>query len=766
MNQTKKTINLLTNALLLSALIFGSFGPIAPVRAAPGTPEFAPGVVLIGLKQGVSLGTSLIDPVKGTRHYNSNSASLNSTLQSMQVQSLEPVFPQKKSTGLKSANLSSSAQTYRLRLPTNSDVKAAALRLLQNPDVAFAEPDYISRAAGAVQMILSPGTVTVAPGGNFSVSVQVQAGSQLVDGASAYLDFDPALLQVTGITSGTSLPMVIENSFDNTNGVINFTEGAFSSYPSGTFTLLTIGFSATAETSGTNLAFHAVMPRQTEVTYSMASVLGSTTGASIVIQTPTSTATPTLTRTSTATSTSVPPTATVTSTLTSTATSTPVPPTATVTSTRTSTATSTPVLPTATVTSTQTSTATSTSVPPTATVTSTQTSTATSTPVPPTATVTSTLTSTATSTPVPPTATFTSTQTSTATSTPVPPTATVTSTQTSTATSTPVPPTATFTSTATATSTPVPPTSTFTFTPTATATKTLTPTRTPTPVLLPGAFNKTAPINGSVNTTSVTLKWGASQRATSYEYCYDTSNDGNCTTWVSNGLSTSKVLSGLTPGETYYWQVHANNAGGSTYADVSSAAFWSFKTKASLNISSSAAQDGWVLESGENTNLGGTLKATGNLQVGDDLLNKEYRSLTYFDTASLPDNAQIISVIFKIKKASITGTDPFTTHGPLLADIRSGFFGTLSSLQTLDFQATASKPGVPGFTPIAAAPGWYQLLLSTANYSFINKTGPTQFRLRFTRDDNNDKGADFVSFYDGSATASQGPLLIVEYTLP
>ena len=213
--------------------------------------------------------------------------------------------------------------------------------------------------------------------------------------------------------------------------------------------------------------------------------------------------------------------------------------------------------------------------------------------------------------------------------------------------------------------------------------------------------------------------------------------------------------------------MRARNSGGTTHANGSGTAFWSFKTKKSLNVSSTAAKDGWVLESGENTNLGGTLKATGNLQVGDDLLNKQYRGLTYFDTAILPDNATITSVTLKIKKASVSGTDPFTTHGPLLTDIQKGFFGTLSSLQTLDFQATASKPAVSGFVPVAGAPGWYQLVLSTANYSFVNKTGPTQFRLRFTKDDNNDKGADFASFFSGeSLPASNRPLLIVEYTLP
>lgn len=100
-----------------------------------------------------------------------------------------------------------------------------------------------------------------------------------------------------------------------------------------------------------------------------------------------------------------------------------------------------------------------------------------------------------------------------------------------------------------------------------------------TPGAPPGAFVKTSPANGATDvSTSPTLSWGASSGATSYEYCYDTTNDNNCTTWASNGTSTSKALSGLSAGVTYYWHVRAINASGTTYANGSPTAFWSFTT--------------------------------------------------------------------------------------------------------------------------------------------------------------------------------------------
>ncbi|MFB3853554.1 MAG: carboxypeptidase regulatory-like domain-containing protein [Vicinamibacterales bacterium] len=98
---------------------------------------------------------------------------------------------------------------------------------------------------------------------------------------------------------------------------------------------------------------------------------------------------------------------------------------------------------------------------------------------------------------------------------------------------------------------------------------------------LPGAFSKTSPASGAIiNATSATLAWGASADATSYEYCYDTSNNSTCeATWTTSGTSTGATLSGLTPGSTYYWQVRARNAAGTTEA---SGGWWTFVVAARI----------------------------------------------------------------------------------------------------------------------------------------------------------------------------------------
>ena len=100
---------------------------------------------------------------------------------------------------------------------------------------------------------------------------------------------------------------------------------------------------------------------------------------------------------------------------------------------------------------------------------------------------------------------------------------------------------------------------------------------------VPGGLSKTAPVNGDTNvSTSPTLSWGTSSGATSYEYCYDTTNDNACSEWTSNGTATSKALSGLSMSTTYYWHIRALNSFGTTYADGSATAFWSFTTSSIL----------------------------------------------------------------------------------------------------------------------------------------------------------------------------------------
>ncbi len=98
---------------------------------------------------------------------------------------------------------------------------------------------------------------------------------------------------------------------------------------------------------------------------------------------------------------------------------------------------------------------------------------------------------------------------------------------------------------------------------------------------IPSDFQKSAPANSATDQlTNPTLSWGASSSATSYEYCIDTLNNNVCNaTWTPTAASTSVGLSNLTPATSYYWQVRAVNASGTTYADGGT--WWTFTTAAS-----------------------------------------------------------------------------------------------------------------------------------------------------------------------------------------
>jgi predicted outer membrane repeat protein len=183
---------------------------------------------------------------------------------------------------------------------------------------------------------------------------------------------------------------------------------------------------------------------------------------------------------------------------------------------------------------------------------------------------------------------------------------------------------------------------------------------------------------------------------------------------------------------------------------------------------STAAQDGWILESGETSNKGGALnKGATILQLGDNAARKQYLSILSFDTSSIPDNAVITKVTLKVKQQGITGGgNPVNMFQGFMVDIKRGSFGA-PALVVSDFQAKAQKTLGP--IKKAAPNGWYVLNL-TPGKNFVNKlasgSGLTQIRLRFKLDDNNNNAANFLKLFSGNAPAASRPQLIVEYYVP
>lgn len=192
-------------------------------------------------------------------------------------------------------------------------------------------------------------------------------------------------------------------------------------------------------------------------------------------------------------------------------------------------------------------------------------------------------------------------------------------------------------------------------------------------------------------------------------------------------------------------------------------------TYSSITFRSNGSNDGWVLESNENSNVGGSINSNEpTFKLGDSAKDQQYKAILHFPTEGLPDNAVVTSAILTIKRKNMTGTNPFTTHQNITIDIATGNFGFDSylgsyALQALDFQAPSTLNGV-GIIQNNPVGDVYWALLSGDGNRFINLKGVTQLRLAFQLDDNDDLGDDFLGFFSGDTPQLlDRPHLQIEY---
>jgi hypothetical protein len=182
-----------------------------------------------------------------------------------------------------------------------------------------------------------------------------------------------------------------------------------------------------------------------------------------------------------------------------------------------------------------------------------------------------------------------------------------------------------------------------------------------------------------------------------------------------------------------------------------------------VTFRSTSARDGWMLESAESSNKAGTLnRVATTIIVGDDAKDRQYRSILSFNTVSLPDKAIVTAAELRVRKQGLVGSNPFATHGNLLVDIKDSAFSGNLTLQLGDFRtAAAGQDRLPG-----SGPTWYVATLKATNLSLISKYGVTQFRLRFSKDDDDDLSADYIKFFSGEASDANRPMLIITYVVP
>ncbi len=275
-------------------------------------------------------------------------------------------------------------------------------------------------------------------------------------------------------------------------------------------------------------------------------------------------------------------------------------------------------------------------------------------------------------------------------------------------------------------------------------------------------------LTATAGNAQVALSWTASVGATSYNVKRATVTGGPYTT-IASPTTTSHTDTTVVNGTTYYYVVSAVNAGGESANSNQASATPTAQT--TVTFSSIGTEDGYVRESSETSNVGGSLSATlsntSALRAGDDggSGNVQDKAVVSFDTSSIPDGATIVAATLKLRRGTVSGTNPFTTHGTCYVDIKNGTgFGGSTALAASDFEAAASATQVAALSNAANNGDLSTGLLNSTGLSFINKTGKTQFRVYFSLDDNDDGNKDFIGWYSGeNATAANRPVLEVVY---
>jgi fibronectin type 3 domain-containing protein len=192
----------------------------------------------------------------------------------------------------------------------------------------------------------------------------------------------------------------------------------------------------------------------------------------------------------------------------------------------------------------------------------------------------------------------------------------------------------------------------------------------------PGSFLLSSPSNGQSlsSTTSVTLTWGASANADSYDVYFGTSSNPP---FQANQTGTSRSVS-VTPGQTYYWKVVAKNNCGSA---TSTAGVWSFSVQTSCNapgaFSLSSPSNGQGLSATTSVTL--TWEASANADSYD----------VYFGTSSNP--AFLANQTGTSRSVSVTPGQ--TYYWKVVAKVNCGSATSTAGVWSFSVQSSCNAPG-------------------------------------------------------------------------
>ncbi len=215
-------------------------------------------------------------------------------------------------------------------------------------------------------------------------------------------------------------------------------------------------------------------------------------------------------------------------------------------------------------------------------------------------------------------------------------------------------------------------------------------------------------------------------------------NGGNITLWATTTLKAYAIdLAG-----------NASSVATNTYT-INAATTVTFTSEGGF-------RDGYVKACGKDSLTGCYSWGTG-VNAGDTL-DVAMRGFASFNTSSLPNNATILYAELTLFQEDIVIGRPFTMLGQLFADIKNGCFGSSCGLTASDFNQSASMNEAAVFTPGneqwgSEGTAVYARLEDDA-LTYINKSGTTQFRVRFEDLNSDNNVTDGVGFHTGQALNS------------
>ncbi|MBI5154858.1 hypothetical protein HZA57_06445, partial [Candidatus Poribacteria bacterium] len=175
------------------------------------------------------------------------------------------------------------------------------------------------------------------------------------------------------------------------------------------------------------------------------------------------------------------------------------------------------------------------------------------------------------------------------------------------------------------------------------------------------------------------------------------------------------------------------------------------------------SEDGWVRESKQFSEVGGSTSTVAQLAgVGDTVGNEQYMLVYSFDTSTLPAGAVIVGGRLTVRRVGIQGNP--TNLGLLEVDVMSGFFGPTAALEPLDFQHPATAPDAGTVAAPTMNLDYATAEFNGAGAAAVNPGGRTQVRVRFDIPDNGNLAYDYLLLgMAENRTLASRPVLEVDY---